>query len=257
MINLKIIPKTSGIYKFTNKINDKVYIGQAVNLRSRVKGHLNCVKKNHNYPIYNSMRKHNVENFELEILAQGNFSKTELDDLEVDFIRLYNSIDRLYGYNLTQGGEGTSGYKHTEQTKKKLSQAKIGKNLGKKYSLEHCKKISDSLKGKPKSETHKLNLTGKRHSEETKEKLSKIHKGKIISQEQKQKMRETKIKNGTLHKTNYRHSEETKLKMKNINKGRVRSNEAKLKTSTTLKRNYFVKKLSEEFYKVFIELNLF
>ena len=52
MISHKNIPKTSGIYKITNTINNKCYIGQAINLKNRIKGHMRCfLKENNNYPV--------------------------------------------------------------------------------------------------------------------------------------------------------------------------------------------------------------
>ena len=130
MISHKNIPKTSGIYKITNTINNKCYIGQAINLKNRIKGHMRCfLKENNNYPVYKSIRKHGIENFEVEILVQGNFSKSELNDLEIDFIRLYNSNNLTFGYNLTAGGGGVIGYKHTEQHKEKMRYFFLGKKM--------------------------------------------------------------------------------------------------------------------------------
>lgn len=222
MIDLESILVISGIYKFTNKINNKVYIGQAKNLKQRIRTHLNCVKNNHNYPIYNSMRKHNIENFEVEILVQGNFSKTELDDLEVDFIRLYNSINRLYGYNLTAGGEGTVGFKFTKESKDKMSKTKKGKPC----SEKHKQKISKTSKGRIFSQEHK-------------QKLSNAAKNrKPISEETINKIRQTKIKNQT-----DKHSEKTKEKMRQANLGRKHSEESKQKMKDKIKNR---KPISEE-----------
>ena len=93
--------------------------------------------------------------------------------------------------NCTWGGEGASGYKHSEEFKRKKSEAMKGKYKGKKHSEEHNKKISEALKGeipwnkgKKLSEEHKKNMSkalkgkipwikGKKMSEETKRKLSK------------------------------------------------------------------------------------
>lgn len=256
MVTTNLIPTISGIYKFTNKINNKVYIGQAKNLNSRIKGHIRYFyKQNYNYPLYHSMKKHRIENFEVEILQEGNFTKQQLDEMEISFIRLFKSNNSLYGYNLTIGGEGTVGYKHTQETKNKLRKSKLGKKHGE-YTIEHRQKISNSLKGKPKSEETKRKLTGRKHTQETKDKISKIHKGKIISEESKEKIKQTKLKNGTWCKK-FKHIEETKQKLKGLNKGKTKSKEAKIKTTLTLRRTHFVKKLSQEFYKTFLELNLF
>ena len=77
---LKNISKQSGIYKFTNTVNNKCYIGQAQNLKVRIRGHLRDFKKNKydNIYFYKSIRKHGIENFQLEILQEGKFTKQEL-----------------------------------------------------------------------------------------------------------------------------------------------------------------------------------
>lgn len=246
----KNIPEISGIYKITNTVNNKCYIGQAVNLRSRIKGHLSCIKKNYNYPLYHSIRKHNVENFELEILVQGNFSKTELNDLEIDFIRLYNSIDRLYGYNLTAGGEGVVGLKHSQKTKEKIG--KLSK--GRKHSEETKKLIGLKSKGRNLGYKHSEETKekfrqakiGKKLSKEHREKISKIHKGKITSQETKEKMRKSSLGKIT--------SEETKNKQRDIKLGKKLTPESIEKRTRTQKLNKFKKQLTELFYNELMKI---
>ena len=73
----------------------------------------------------------------------------------------YRDFSNNYLTNFTWGGEGISGYKFSEETKQKMSEAKKGK----KHSEEAKRKISESEKGKKKSE-------------ETKQKMSESHKGK-------------------------------------------------------------------------------
>lgn len=203
MINLENISKQSGIYKFTNKINNKVYIGQAKNLKSRVQGHVKSYKKGNSY-FYNSIKKHGLQNFQVEILIEGNFSKTELNEMEITFIRLFKSNNFSYGYNMTGGGDSQNGIKLSEE--EKLYLRKI--NLGKKLTIEHKRKIGIANKGRIYTQEQKNNLKLKRMetrlkngtnkpSKETREKMSNSRKGKSInfnqSLETKNKMRQAKI----------------------------------------------------------------
>ena len=92
------------IYKITNKINNKVYIGLTTeSIEKRWRTHKSSVgKKNH--PLYNSMKKHGVCNFCVEkIDSADNIEK--LGELERFYIQKYKSNDSKYGYNITAGGE--------------------------------------------------------------------------------------------------------------------------------------------------------
>ena len=174
MINPKLIPISSGIYKITNKINNKVYVGQAVNLQRRILIHLYDYKYNKkNSYFYNSITKYGIENFDVEILIEGKFSKLELNEMEIRFIELFNSTNKLFGYNMTKGGNGGCiSRKQSDETKRKISESKKGKKhsgetkqkisktkLGSKTSQETKEKMSNSAKGKPKSEQHCENIS--------------------------------------------------------------------------------------------------
>jgi len=106
--------------------------------------------------------------------------------MEVITIKWYNSYKN--GYNSTIGGEGSIGYKHTDETKKKMSQS--GK--GKKLSEEHKKKLSLSGKGRKLSDKTKRKISqsnkGRKHSEKHKKRISQSHKGKKLSEEHKKKL---------------------------------------------------------------------
>jgi group I intron endonuclease len=111
------------IYKITNTINGKIYIGKTKNVAKRLAAHKTAAKrkspKDYSY-LHRAMNKHGVENFIIEILA--NFKNEEDCFLsEINYISLLKSTDRNIGYNLTLGGEGRSGAKHSEETKKKIS----------------------------------------------------------------------------------------------------------------------------------------
>lgn len=250
MINLQIIPEISGIYKFTNKLKNKVYIGQTNNLKKRISEHLKDYIKGDSY-FYRSIKHHGIENFEVEILIQGKFSKTELNQMEISFIRLFKSNNPTYGYNMTIGGDGISGFKHTEESKEKIKKT----SLGRKQSSESIKKTVESRKWYKHSNETKEKIRnkhlGKKQSEETKEKL----KGRIVSQETREKLSKSlkgKLKgrvfsSETIEKNRQTHlgkkpSLETKEKMRQANLGKIASEESKKKMSESRKG----KKHSEE-----------
>lgn len=98
----------TGIYKITNLINNKIYIGQSLNIELRYNAHinyaLNKLSKEYNTPIHNAIRYYGKNNFKLEILELC--SAQELDKREKYYISFYKATDREIGYNLTIGGEG-------------------------------------------------------------------------------------------------------------------------------------------------------
>lgn len=89
-----------GIYKITNKLNNKVYIGQSNNVLRRISEH----KRHRRVNIDSYINVLGVDNFEFEILEEC--SKEELDAKEQQYIEQYNSIED--GYNLQQGGYNNS-----------------------------------------------------------------------------------------------------------------------------------------------------
>ena len=97
------------IYKATNIVNGKVYIGQTTkNFKKYIQGHLiSALKnkdKNRKY-FYNAIRKYGIDTFYFEIIDEA-YSKTELNDKEKEWIWLYYSNNYKFGYNMTKGGEG-------------------------------------------------------------------------------------------------------------------------------------------------------
>ena len=132
--------KSNEVYKITNKITNKIYIG-ITNQGSgaRYRHHWYEARTGESAPIHRSMKKYGEENFTLEII---DFADTyeELKEKEKYYIKLYNSMDRTIGYNLTEGGDGTFGRLHSEETKEKIRQ----KAIGRKASEETKKKMSEA-----------------------------------------------------------------------------------------------------------------
>lgn len=106
-----------GIYKITNLINKKNYIGQSINIETRWKAHRsrpfqkNCSQ--YNSPLYRAIRKYGLKNFSFEVIEEC--LKEELNDKEIYYIKKYNSNDLNFGYNLTAGGNNTSNNKLSSQ----------------------------------------------------------------------------------------------------------------------------------------------
>lgn len=108
----------SGIYLLTNNINGHSYVGSSINLSSRMKNYLNNAflknKQNTNAPIVKALLKYGQSNFSLKIL--------EYSDLEWLAIRETHYITNIQPYyNVLKQGYSCLGYKHTEETKKLLS----------------------------------------------------------------------------------------------------------------------------------------
>ena len=87
-----------GIYKITNTINNKVYIGQSIDIGRRWVQHKNSSL---DYPLYNDFRSFGLNNFKFEIICEC--KRLELDELELKYINQYNSFNSKYGYNQTIG----------------------------------------------------------------------------------------------------------------------------------------------------------
>ena len=125
------------IYKATNLINGKIYIGYSGNFRKRLNAHkrkaFSKSKEFENIYFYNSMRKYGWENFKFEIIYQSKDKEHCHFEMETYFICYY---DTYYlsnnGYNMTYGGEGAVGYKMSEE-------GKINIKLKRKYAKKNPK----------------------------------------------------------------------------------------------------------------------
>lgn len=159
--------KSNEVYKITNKITGKIYIG-ITNQGSgaRYRHHWYEARIGESAPIHRSMAKYGEENFTLEII---DFADTyeELKEKEKFWIKELNSMDRKIGYNLTEGGDGTFGRMHSEETKEKIRQ----KAIGRKASDETKRILSEAHLGKC-SEKQKEHLRT----------LARKHKGKRVFQ---------------------------------------------------------------------------
>jgi group I intron endonuclease len=167
------------IYKFTNIINGKVYIGVTNRgIKTRRYEHILGSRTNPKFKFHQAIKKYGIDSFKEEILVENVMTRDEANKLEIYYISIFDSYKN--GYNMTQGGGNRGEFKHTDESKEKMSKS----HLGKKISNEHSKNISNSLKGKAKSIEHRLNvikaITGLKRSEEEKINMSNRMKGKFI-----------------------------------------------------------------------------
>ena len=129
-----------GIYRITNKINGKTYIGQSINIEERWKKHIKGSPRYTSH-IHSAIKKYGVENFEFAVLLEC--PANMLNVWERDMIALYDSYDN--GYNLTLGGEGC------DKGKNSYSKDYIKEKMRNKYWPTYYQKHYESLKDRWKS----------------------------------------------------------------------------------------------------------
>lgn len=206
------------IYRITNKINGKTYIGQHKykDLNDDYMGSGKHLKA--------AQAKYGIENFKKEILVFNVSKKEHIDLLEKTFIAAEREKVGVENcYNITGGGEGALGRPTSKETKAKLSAANKGKvrtaamrahwsavHKGKKLPEETRKKMSEAQKGRKLTEEHKR-------------KLSEALKGKYVSEETRKKISEAKKGNTNTKGKHWKLSEETKKKISESLKGMKRT----------------------------------
>lgn len=130
------------VYKITNKINNKVYIGiTSKGISARWKEHLWNAEHGCPFKLHNALRKYGKENFTIELIDFCN-SWEELTEKEKYYIAQYKSTEDEFGYNLTEGGDGTIGRIVTDETREKIRQKAIGREV----SDETRQKLSEAGK---------------------------------------------------------------------------------------------------------------
>lgn len=181
---------SSGVYQITNKVNGKFYVGSAVNLVRRKKCHFVDLRrgKHANAKLQRAFNKYGEDAFEWSILEFVNDASL-LIEIEQRFI---DSL--LPAYNICKTAGSRLGMAHTEESKKKMSDARKGQkngphseetkskigaaHKGRTFSEETKRKISDARKGWRCSEEHKQKIRGRKATDEQRRKMSEARKGK-------------------------------------------------------------------------------
>jgi hypothetical protein len=151
------------IYKITNLLNSKIYIGKDVSSDPKYYGS--------GVIINNAIKKYGIENFLKEVIDTAT-SKKELSEKEKYWISHYNSTNREIGYNISNGGDGgdtISNNPNRDSINRKVSESSFTKGktyeeaYGTEKALEYKKKLSESHKDRPprKKKEKKLNVDGR------------------------------------------------------------------------------------------------
>lgn len=161
------------IYLITNKVNNKKYVGQVMKCRGyklRFYEHLTGTKYANTRRLSSAIKHYGKENFKVELI-EDNIPENIIDKKECFYIKKYDTYYRnKKGYNMTLGGQGIHGYKHTESDIQKISEKS-------KEFWEELRSNPEKLNARNKKISKKL--TGRKASEETKHKLSVAAKNRF------------------------------------------------------------------------------
>lgn len=154
------------IYKITNNLNGKTYIGQTRgSLQARMRCHKSESKKSRsNQPIHKAIRKYGIENFKIQILEENIPTRSLLNEREIYYISLYKSTNRENGYNVSVGGSDglmLTGDKNPMFGKKRKDVSErntknkdktLKEIYGEEKALEIKQKLSEALSGRKPSD---------------------------------------------------------------------------------------------------------
>ena len=227
---------SSGIYAIQNTVNGKVYIGSSVNLRKRKAQHWLALGKgtHKNKILQNAWNKHGSDGFRFVIL--------EHCPIEQLLYREQFYLDQCSQYNICPTAGNTLGMKHTPEARAKIVEAKkhlspetyarmsaahkgkqVGDknpNFGRKHTPEALAKIGAASLGR-------VTFSGKKHTEETKKKISARKIGVKLSDETRAKMSASHM--------GVKHSPEAPAKTAAALKGRKFSDEHRARIAAAAK----------------------
>jgi group I intron endonuclease len=206
----------AGIYLLRNAVNGKVYVGQSIHTWRRWHEHKKCAKRGDKSHLYDAMRKYGADVFEHEVLEVC--TPYEFDVREAYWMEQYDCRNQDKGYNLMPAGQ-----------------------LGRVMDDDCRERIASKLRGRKVSPERlaqmKIESTGRKHSEETKKKISDGNKGSngpntkiaaalkaryaAFTDEQKQEYADKR--------RGFKHTDESRQAMSDQRKGKPKSEATKAK----------------------------
>lgn len=247
----------AGIYQIKNIVNGHIYIGSTIDFKKRWKAHKQELRtgSHHSIHLQRAWNMYGENAFEFSVLCEVDDTSSLLD------------VEQAYldecapEYNICSKAGSPLGVKHTDETKRKLSEAHKGKQM----SEEARAKLSELNKGKHLSEEHKRKIGeankgalspnfGKHPSEEARRKNSDANKGSLNHNFGKHPSEETRLKMSEAHKGNTSClgntlTEEHKRKLSEAWKHRASASEetrAKMSAARKGNTNCLGHKLTEE-----------
>ena len=159
------------IYKITNNVNSKVYIGQTKKtIEERFNQHIKCAKEHVNQYLYDAMNHYGIENFSVSLIEEC--EDCLLDEKERYWIREHHSWtgdENCTGYNMTVGGGGGDTFSaQPEYRKVEIGKKLSTSNKGKKRTAEQRLRMREGQKKRSKS-------SYKRKVPLTEEQLQQLH----------------------------------------------------------------------------------
>lgn len=179
----------AGVYIITNSINNKQYVGVSVNLQNRLRQHRYLKKRD--TVINSAFKKYGLDNFSISPTYLPDYNIPELLEIEEELIAILNT-SVPHGYNvLLSGNFPMLGKKHTEESRKKMSESLMGR----KCTAETRKKLSEASTGRKHTEETRKKMCevrkGEKRTDETRKRLSELGKGRKFTEETRRKLSES------------------------------------------------------------------
>ena len=168
-----------GIYKISNNINKKIYVGQSVNIEECFSAHKSAYERNRHpkLPLYKAISKYRLENFSFDVIEE--YEIKELDEREKYWISVLRSSINENGYNIRAGWDGMRCDNHPKHKLTKEDVEDIRKRCNGKERCKEVEKLYRDKIGQSGEENRRAKLTAEdvkniRKAKENKQKMEDV-----------------------------------------------------------------------------------